>query len=899
MKARSFWVVVPALALALGACNKKEESAKPTATVSQPAAPSGAPTPTAPETPAPATPAVPVTVATTPPAVAPSATVVADKPLTAAERAAKLGFARYLPADTESVISVHNGAKIGDRAKSMKLWGVIEEGIGMGMGGMMPGGMVPMPADGEGRDMQPMGEDFAIPEDAGDEKKPADKPAKEPVEEPAKEDTKDAEGKLVSAFRSAAAVNLITADGPDPGSDEAKRAVAGAKGDGAEAEPPAGAVAGALLGAVVGAEEKTDAKEGDDEAMPDEPLNPSSPGDMLGLEVTFAVGKGAGEQLGNVVTLANRMTYFQMRAIAKSFAAAVKSGDFSDMQSAMASEMEGELAKNMVNDPAAGIGLLERASMPPIYVAFRTTKEKQEAVANEIGQMVGNMNEAGEMVEPVTIEKAGASLTGYKLLGAKVAEQMGSSDREQMEEMLGAESTEKLLAAVAKKNIVVASGTLGEYVVVFVGTSVEDFKLVADPAQSLTGGPALAFVDAYAGKDIAALIYGNDSAAKALFEMQGGLANYTNGLRDGLAGAEGLEDTRDLEALLQIVAEREAAVRKLGGTEALGVVAFFDEGLKIESFGGYDPGAIDWKTPSKLAHLGDSPDVAVFANVTADATYDEKSRAYLESMVETAYAVTMKISEMPMDNEQMKQFKDMVTMFNEKFRTDALALWDAVKGDLANGLGKESALIVDLKGSMPTIPGLPQEVVDKAKFPRATMIMPVTDRAKLKSSWVKINEAATKLMAKISEVSGEDIPMQKPISSEKGGYTTWFMSLPFQSNDFIPSVTVGDKWFAASTSKDRALELLGQAETGAPGRTGMWLKVDFKAFEACAVDTMTMLEENAAAVFGEGSSQLDQFNSSKELRGKLLGAMGDLDSLTVHSRREDGKLRGSVHFKTR
>jgi hypothetical protein len=179
------------------------------------------------------------------------------------------------------------------------------------------------------------------------------------------------------------------------------------------------------------------------------------------------------------------------------------------------------------------------------------------------------------------------------------------------------------------------------------------------------------------------------------------------------------------------------------------------------------------------------------------------------------------------------------------------------------------------------------------------MIMPVTDRAKLKSSWVKINESATKLMAKISEVSGEDIPMQKPISSEKDGYTTWFMSLPFQSNDFIPSVTVGDKWFAASTSKDRALELLGQADKGTPGRTGMWLKVDFKTFEVCAADTMKMLEENAAAVFGEGSSQLEQFNSTKELREKLVGAMGDLDSLTVHSRREDGKLRGSVHFKTR
>jgi hypothetical protein len=112
-------------------------------------------------------------------------------------------------------------------------------------------------------------------------------------------------------------------------------------------------------------------------------------------------------------------------------------------------------------------------------------------------------------------------------------------------------------------------------------------------------------------------------------------------------------------------------------------------------------------------------------------------------------------------------------------------------------------------------------------------------------------------------------------------------------------VTVGDKWFAASTSKDRALELLAQADKGTPGRTGFWMKVDFKAFQACAVDTMKMLDENAEAVFGEGSSQLEQFQSSKEMRDKLADAMGDFDSLTVHSRREEGKLRSSVHFKTR
>jgi hypothetical protein len=400
-------------------------------------------------------------------------------------------------------------------------------------------------------------------------------------------------------------------------------------------------------------------------------------------------------------------------------------------------------------------------------------------------------------------------------------------------------------------------------------------------------------------KEIAALVYGNDSAAKALISSQAGLSMYANGIRDGLSGSEGLGETRDLEAMLQMVSERETALRKLGGADALGVVAFFDEGLRVESFGGYDPGALDWKTPCRLSHLGDAPDVAVFANATTDAAYDEKALAYYEALVETAYAGATKFAELPIDDADVKEFKEMLEMFNTNFRAEALVLWDAIRGDFGAGLGAESALVVDLKGSMPTFPGLPQTVIDKARFPRATMVMPVTDRAKIRTSWTKINDACTKLLGKISEMAGEDIPMQKPISSEKNGYTTWFMSLPFQTNDFIPSVTVGDKWFAASTSKDRALELLGQAEKGGEGRTGLYLKVDFKAFQACAVETLKLLDDNAKEIFGDNESMLEQVASTKAMRDKLLDAMTELDSLTVHSRREEGVLRGSVHFKTR
>ena len=70
--------------------------------------------------------------------------------------------------------------------------------------------------------------------------------------------------------------------------------------------------------------------------------------------------------------------------------------------------------------------------------------------------------------------------------------------------------------------------------------------------------------------------------------------------------------------------------------ETTGAIAFFEEGLKLESFGGMDGGVLDWNTPNQLASLGDSEDVLLFANMTTEAAYDEKAQAYLEALMETA-----------------------------------------------------------------------------------------------------------------------------------------------------------------------------------------------------------------------------------------------------------------------
>ena len=627
----------------------------------------------------------------------------------------------------------------------------------------------------------------------------------------------------------------------------------------------------------------------DPEPADGDAAEPEGPSALFGMEFTIALGKPVGEQTAHLLKLNGRSTYFQMRMLAKSLAEAAKSGDFDNLSMMMASQFNEQLLRDIVADPESGVALFEQMKMPPLYLAFRTTEEGREAAAQQLAALTENLAMFGEMVQPVEVEKAGQTFAGRKISGAAIAEAI-KEDRSMLDDMMEKEKADRLIAAVAQKDLVVLSGTIGDYALLFFGSSIDDLVLADDIGKSLAATDELAFCDAHASKELAAVVYGRKESLNRMLDGVNGLADITEGFRDGIAGAEGIGETRDLEALLRMVTEREAALRKLAVTDAFGLAAFFDQGLKIEGYGGTDNGAIDWDASNKLASMGNGSDVALFINMTSRDQYDEKSRALFEALMETAYAMAMKVADFPVEEGVMLNFKEGVGLFEGKFRPHLVAMWEALGGDFSTGLGGETALIVDLSGTVPPIPGVPQSVADDAKFPRVSVVSPVSDRAKLAAAWEKMNVGIAGVLKEVGAMQGQEIPMQKPISSERDGYTTWFFSMPFFNDDFMPSVTVGDEWFAASTSKNQALDLLAKAGSGEAGK-GLRMHVNFAALAAFANETLEVLAKNPDAV------PVDP-DDMEQVR-KLAAALEDFDKLSVHVRRENGQLRSSIHFKTR
>ncbi len=612
------------------------------------------------------------------------------------------------------------------------------------------------------------------------------------------------------------------------------------------------------------------------------------PAAMFAHEFTIAMGEGTSEQLEHLVLANSRLSYYQMSNLVKMLAAEIAKKRAEESSSDGRIDDE-QFLIDLINDEKSGVGLFEKINMPPMYVAFKTTEENRDRIAQTLASSLQFFGMFDGLVEPVDIKRGVSEFKGFRLNGANVAKEMEESKGD-MEDFMPPATADRLIKAIAKKDLYVASGLHGDYAVLFIGASPDDLKFAETPSSSLAGSNALAFCDIYAEKDLLAISYGQSKGLQQVIDTaKGNFADMSAGIRNGLASSDEFGDTRNIDALLRMVEESEATLHALGGVEGGGSVAFFEEGLKIESYGGYDSGYNNWKAENRLAVLGENPGVMLFANVTSNLAYDNAMREYVETLFETLYAGAMKMSELPIEDSDFEKFKVYMQMFDAKFRVDLLSFWDGFSKGFDGSLGQERAFVVDLQGSMPAFPGVPQEMVDSAKFPRATWIAPVLERSKLAGSWEKMNSSMTSIAKTLSEMFDHEFPMQKPLSSEKNDTKTWFFPMPFFNDDFLPSVTVSDKWFAASSSKLQALDLINKAEAGGATSQGAVIRADFTELRDYAKQMTALMAKN------NKNLPVDQGDLKKV--DAIIDAFSELDSMNIHVRREGGQLRSSFHFR--
>lgn len=620
-----------------------------------------------------------------------------------------------------------------------------------------------------------------------------------------------------------------------------------------------------------------------------------TPLDFVGQEMFLATGKSTGEQTANLVRFSNRQNYFQFRSIASMVISSLK-GEEPDL------EMLGQEGAmfDMVKDPQSGLALLKKSETPPIFLGCKTTPENREKVRQAFAGMTSNLALVGASAEELKIEVDGRTFEGNQITGKKLVEDLQADQAliERMDESLEKDVQAELWKTLAEKNIIAVTGVVNDYVVLFVGSRKEDLKFAATPSESFAASDALAFVDPYLEKNPVAIAYSDKTVLEGL-NSGNGIATIAQALRDAIAG-NGKVDTREIEALLDVISEREKELTGMTKFSTFGAVAMLDEGFKLETFGGSNAPNIQSEAKNQMGALGASKDTAIFVNWTSNPAYGIKANSYMESLVETTYAIAKNVSTWEVEeNPGFEAFQQYFTMFEENFSDDTVKLWQAMSVDMSDGLGNESAIVMDLNGEMPPLPNVPQELVKAGKFPRLSWVKPVKDRAKLVAAWQKMNSSGESIMKQISAMMEAEQAMPKPMSSKENGLTTWFFSGPLFTDDFAPSVTLDDKWFIASTSKKHAVTLAQQAGASSEGKTGAYMSVKFDALRACADHWLKAVDENKDAIFEGNESAAGDFTANQKMIKDSLNAMSEMDEMTLHTRKESGTDRTSFHLKTR
>jgi len=625
---------------------------------------------------------------------------------------------------------------------------------------------------------------------------------------------------------------------------------------------------------------------------------------LLGEEIFLGVGQGAPLQTTNLVGINESTTRHWAKFIVKMGEANLSGeGEFGNDPSALMMP----LIAGILGDPKAGIGSLEKAQMPPVTIGFKISDEDMrgqlfETVAQGIGAMLEEVGPDGEgFAEAINVERAGSKFTGLKIVGEKLVAALPPDAKEGLAQFLDAATVDKLIGILESKDLVLAVGVHDNYLVGFIGSSADELQIAGSPAESILSRPEAAFMKSYAGKKLLGLMTISKELQESITKEASLFGSLAAGLREGLAETKVFGDTQDIEALLELVVEQERGLLSMQSYTPSGVVAFLEDGLKIEGHGGSTMPELDLDTPRNYAGLAEGEGVFLFANQVASRDYLEKGFEYLDTLGQTAYlgakqAARMQVPDAPGD---LEDFQGGFAMFDEKIRPHLLELWSGLRGDLVSGLGNEGAILVDLGGEFPTVPGLPQLVVDEGKAPRLALLALARDKEKLQSSWVNVDKALNGILKVISEMTGENIPMQKPMSSEKNELKTWFFPFPFQSDDFVLNVSVDEKNVYASTSKSFVQALSAKMEEGEvdPAAKGAYFKVDFTALNDYVNGWLKLLEDNKDEIFGEASPAAEDFMEGLPIAKQVLAAFGELKGITGHIRKEDGVIRSSLHFK--
>ena len=630
--------------------------------------------------------------------------------------------------------------------------------------------------------------------------------------------------------------------------------------------------------------------------------DPEGPGSQVGAlfeeEFLIVTGEGTPKQFSNLLALSGLSDQYSTALMVRLWTMGME-----DENAILGGNPFGSLIEAITENPDFLVNLVSAAEMPPILFAARVSDEGERdefAAGLQMGAGMAMDFGAEEMpfLKRSEAEAGGVSFSGLaidgQLLVETLEEEMNLSKT--LENFVDPAGAQDLMKSLSEKSLVLLSGVSDEAIYLYLGTDAESIPLVDDVAKGLAASADFEFADPYLDETLVSLFWMEEELVQVGTSAQGIFKNYIEGIRLGLKDNEDFGDTQKLKGLLNEVEKLEKSYLAASQGQTAASVSFLKaDGLYTEGFGGYIDGAYDYETPHQMGE--GEEDAFLTVRSVVDPETEEITVQYLEAALEAAYEMASLVADMEDVPETFEKFIGGFQLFDTKMKGDALAVWKSL-GESGAGLGNESLFEIDLAGSWPTVPGVPERIIEKGLAPRLSYVVPVTDRAQLATSWKEIEGSAAGILKTVSEMVGEEIPMQKPMSSQNDGLKTWFFAIPTMTDDFIPSITLDDEIMVLGTSKERAVLLAQSAKKESKGTTGVVFEMNFEPLQVFLQSWLELVAENPEEILTDVEI-LDFFVENEDALKALSLGLEEFESLSSRTWLEEGILRSSSHLKTK
>ena len=536
--------------------------------------------------------------------------------------------------------------------------------------------------------------------------------------------------------------------------------------------------------------------------------------ELLGKDFFFALGKGGAKSLATFQRLSALYTEIVYSGIMSGSKPGTTLPNGAPNPTFAAIFKDPERVKRMVD-------VWANLDLPPLMFGIRSDKPEEtlkELVPNEW---------LNSFRKKARISKVSTTLSGqFTLVEATGKDVLTEEFKKGWLSMLPPEASavtpelDRLFAALQAKKFSFAYGTAGGYIIFAMGAERPDLQFLTNPTTSLAARPEFGVLNSLHGKKLLGVVFAEGAALQALQNPEP-LQPILRGIMSGLTQSPVFAGmAKSLEPKVAALAPLE---RKIYGKELTTLVAgaYWDRGLHVEMDGGLSPKGLEAGKLLKFSSLLDDPKVVFATDFHGDPQAAGDIRAYAEALSDTLHLAGLELVKANLLGDQGAKISEWVEL---EVIPQIKAFYSASKDLYSKGVGDEHALVIDLGGTMPTLPGMdPKAPKTDAKMLRSAQVNDVLDRGQIGDNWNKIQASMTDLAKAVPWLAGQKLP--EPDVSNKSGITCYFYPSPVESDDLTLAAAVSDKLFMVGTSRTLEEDIGGRMLRAAPGAvksTGVW-----------------------------------------------------------------------------